>query len=87
MATVAQIADPQGAARFRFDLRMTSLRWSPQELTNVATVAQMPPPLRGGARGLGMICVWRHCAGPPSSSRTWRQLRRSQPPRDDEVSW
>ena len=37
-----------------------------------------------GGRGRG-ICVARRYAGPPSSPRTLRQFRRSQPPRDGEV--
>ena len=30
--------------------------------------------------------VGRHYAGPPRSTRKWRQFRRSQPPRDGEAS-
>ena len=41
VATVAQIAAPQGAASYRGDLRKTYLRWASQEPAKVATVAQI----------------------------------------------
>ena len=33
-----------------------------------------------GRRGLILICVWHHSAGPPRSHRNQRQFRSSQPP-------
>ena len=36
---------PQGAARSRLGVRKTSLRWTSQEPTKVATVAQIGAPL------------------------------------------
>ena len=47
VATVAQIAAPQGAASYSCDLRMTYLRWASQEPTNVATVPQIAAPRDG----------------------------------------
>ena len=41
VATVAQIAAPQGTASYSCDPNMTYLRWAPQEPTKVATVAQI----------------------------------------------
>ena len=81
VATVAQIAAPQGTASYSCDLRMTYLRWASQEPTKVATVAQIAAPR--GRRGPTVIPVKRHSARPPSSLRTWRQFRRSQPPPSD----
>ena len=49
MATVAQIAAPQGAASYRGDLRMTYLRWASQEPTEVATAAQIAAPQRAAS--------------------------------------
>ena len=49
VATVSQIAAPQGAARSHCDLRKTYLRWTPQEPAKVATVAQIAAPPQGTA--------------------------------------
>ena len=67
-----------GTARSHSDLRKTSLHWASQEPTNAATVPQIAAPQ--GRRGLVLMCVGRHCAGPPRSSRRWRQLRGWQLP-------
>ena len=55
MATVAQIAAPQGPASYRGDLRKTHLRWASQEPTKVATVAQIAAPQE--AAGYNVVCV------------------------------
>ena len=44
MATVAQFAAPQGAARSQTGLRGPRFRWTSQEPTKVATVAQFAAP-------------------------------------------
>ena len=44
MPTVARLAAPQGIARSSLGVRMTSLRWASQELTNVLTAAQLAAP-------------------------------------------
>ena len=44
VATVSQLAAPQGAASYSCDLRKTYLRWAPQEPTKVATVSQFAVP-------------------------------------------
>ena len=44
VATVAQIAAPQGTGRPQSDPRRTYLRWASQEPTKVATVAQIAAP-------------------------------------------
>eukprot|EP00959_Pyramimonas_sp_CCMP1952_P401424 8411374-Pyramimonas_sp.AAC.1 len=41
------------------------------------------PPAQGYG-GLLWIRVARHCAGPSSRPRKWRQFHSSQPPRDGE---
>ena len=79
MATVAQIAAPEGTGRPQSDLRMTYLRWASQEPTKVATVAQNAAPQ--GTASYNVVCVGRTSAGFPRSPRKWRQLLRSQPPR------
>ena len=57
MATVAQIAASDGAARAHSDVRGTPLRWPSQELTKVATAAQIAaPPPQGTARSLSDVC-------------------------------
>ena len=85
MATASQFAAPPGTARPRSDLRITSLRWTRPQPTKVATVSHFAAP--PGRRGLILICVSRHPAGPASSHRKWRPSRCSQPPRDGEVSF
>ena len=50
VATVAHVADPQGAARSRLGVRVPPLRWASQEPTKVATVSQIAAPQ--GRRGL-----------------------------------
>ena len=85
MATVAQIAAPQGTASYSCDLRKTFLRWTSQEPAKVATIAQIAAP--EGRRGLVVIRVRHPSAGPPRSPRKRRQFCRSQPPKDGEVSW
>ena len=77
-------SQPPGTARPHSDMRITSLRWTRQQPTNVATVSHFAAPQ--GRRGLILICASRHPAGPASSHRKWRPSRCSQPPRDSEVS-
>ena len=76
---------PPKTVRSHGDPRKTSLCWASQEPTKEATVSQIAAPQE--RRGLMVIPVRRHCAGPPRSLRKWQQFRRSQPPRDGEVSW
>ena len=97
-------SQPPGTARPHYVLRVAPLRWTSQEPPKSATVSQRQTPgeatphsdLRTatvsqfaapqGQRGLILICVWRHAAGPPRSPRTWRQLRSSQARKDGEAS-
>ena len=69
---------PPGTVRSHGDPRKTPFRWTSQEPTKVATVSQIAAPQ--GRRGLVVIPLGCPSAGPPTSPRTWRQLRRSQPP-------
>eukprot|EP00959_Pyramimonas_sp_CCMP1952_P320195 6700822-Pyramimonas_sp.AAC.1 len=64
-------------ARSNLNLRSTSLRWTPQQPSKVATLSQNAAPL--GCRGFISVRVACRSAGPPSSSRKWRHVRRSQP--------
>eukprot|EP00959_Pyramimonas_sp_CCMP1952_P403051 8445284-Pyramimonas_sp.AAC.1 len=70
-------------ARSRLGLRRTSLCWTPQQPSKVATVSQIAAPQ--GWRGPFWVCAGRHCVGPPCKPRTWRQFHRSQHHRDGEV--
>ena len=48
VATVTQIAAPQGAASYSGDQNKTPLRWASQEPAQLATLTQIAAPQGGG---------------------------------------
>ena len=82
LATVSQFAAPRdGEASFWFSDDTTPLGLPGAHESGDSSGARSPQ----GERGLFLIWVRRHSAGPPSSLRNWQQFPSSQALRDAEV--
>ena len=73
-----RISQPPGTSRSHSDVRVTSLRWTSQEPTNVTSVSQVATP-RDGDASFCFACGATPPAGPPRTHETGDRFAAADP--------
>ena len=83
MATISQIAAPQGWRDLIWIRGKCPLCWTPQQASKVATVSQIAAPQ--GWRGLVESAAFGTVLSPPAGLKSGDSFTERSPPRDGEV--